>query len=91
MGFQAWDLDFKNLWLDFGSFAVRVCDSVLGFVIWCLPFGILEFGISRLGFCVLDLEFGVLDFEFWSLSLLAFFVCDLVIGVCGLDFGLWNF
>ena len=46
----AWNLEFGILVLEFGSLGVRVMDSVMGFVMWFLLFGILEFGFSSLVF-----------------------------------------
>ena len=55
-------------------------DSVMGFVILCLLFGILEFVISYLVLWVRDLDFGDWYFEFWRL----------INRVCFFGFGLWS-
>ena len=67
--FLAWDLEFGILGLEICSLGVWVWDSVLGFVVWFLGFGLFVFGKSSFGFSVLDFELGVWEFEFWSLRI----------------------
>ena len=43
--FLAWDLEFGNFGLEFSILGFWDWDSVLGFVVWSLGFGIFEFGI----------------------------------------------
>ena len=76
--------------LEFCNLVVWVLDSVLRFVVWCLGFGILEFGLWSLCFSIWDFEFGVWDFEFWSLRIWVFFfgfgICCFMFGVRNLGF-----
>ena len=55
VGFFERNLEFGILGLEFCSLGVRIWDSVLGFEVWCLEFGMFEFGI-------LVLEFGDRNF-----------------------------
>ena len=99
--FFAWDLVFGIIGLEFCSLGIQLCDSVLGFVVWCLWFGMLEFRYRVLSFWVWDLDFGVWEFEFWSLRIwvsvfgfgiwcLGFGVRYLVFLLCGFWLGIWS-
>ena len=66
--FLACDLKFGNLELEFCSLGVQVWNPVLGFVVRCLGFRMLEFGYLNFGFWARDLEFGMLDLEFGNLE-----------------------
>ena len=52
--FLSLDLELEILVMEFCSSGVWVWDSILGFVVWCLVFGKLEFGILILEFCAWD-------------------------------------
>ena len=64
--FRNLSLEYCNL--EFGSLGIRVWDSVLLFVIWCLGFGMLEFWILILMLWVWQFEFGSLGLNFCSLG-----------------------
>ena len=60
------DLEFGMLGLEICCFGIRVWDSILGFGVWCLGFGILVFG--NLGYGFWSLVFGnwISGFRVWG-------------------------
>ena len=65
--FGVWN--FRILGLQFCGLGILDWYCILGFVVLCLRFGILEIRILSLWFWVWDMEFGVWDIEFWSLRI----------------------
>ena len=62
----------------------------LVFGVWCLGFGILEFGILFIGFRAWDLKFENFCLEFFSLGI-RYWDSFLRFGVLCLGFGILNF